>query len=154
MEQSAIGHHDLCTQIQKFWNICSNLNFKEDSFYPFPSLFRNNKLWNGAFFLHHQPWSGKGKAVWTIFVSLKLVTTLCYPNSNPVLVPDIFKNILTLMITDAPCLSIMKSGKHYEVLACEQVIDHNSEQGGPRSKDGPRKMMTNFSWGLKLFSLI
>ena len=87
----------------------------------------------------------RGKAVWTIFVSLKLVTTLYHPNSNPVLVPDIFKNILTLMITDAPCLSIMKSGKHYEVLACEQVIDHNSEQGGPRSKDGPRKMMTNFS---------
>ena len=38
--QSAIGHHDLDAQIQKFWNICSNLIFKEDSIYIFPSLFR------------------------------------------------------------------------------------------------------------------
>ena len=40
---------DLRAQIQKFWNICSNLNFKEDSFYPFPSLVKKNNLLNGAF---------------------------------------------------------------------------------------------------------
>ena len=33
MVQSAILRRDLHAQIQKFWNICSNLRFKEDSFY-------------------------------------------------------------------------------------------------------------------------
>ena len=47
--QSAVGRRDLRAPIQKFWNKCSNLNFKEDSLYPFPGLFRQNKLWNGAF---------------------------------------------------------------------------------------------------------
>ena len=27
----------------KFWNICSNLDYKENNFYPFPSLFRKKK---------------------------------------------------------------------------------------------------------------
>ena len=44
----AIGCRDLFVQIQKFWNICRNLNFKEDSFYPFPSLFTQNKLRSAA----------------------------------------------------------------------------------------------------------
>ena len=38
MTQSAIGCHDLPAQIQRFWNISSNLNFKENSFNPFPSF--------------------------------------------------------------------------------------------------------------------
>ena len=41
--QSAIGCRDPRTQIQKFWNTYSNLNFKEDSFYHFQSLSKQNK---------------------------------------------------------------------------------------------------------------
>ena len=46
--QNNIGHLDLSVQIQKFSNICSNLNSKENSFYLFWSLFSQSKLWNGA----------------------------------------------------------------------------------------------------------
>ena len=49
ISQNAIGHLDIRTQIQTFWNTWSNLNFKGHSFYPFSSLFRENKLWNGTF---------------------------------------------------------------------------------------------------------
>ena len=34
-----IGRRDIRAQIQKFWNIFSNLNFKEDSFLSFPTSF-------------------------------------------------------------------------------------------------------------------
>ena len=34
-----IGRRDIRAQIQKFWNIFSTLNFKEDSFLSFPKSF-------------------------------------------------------------------------------------------------------------------
>ena len=94
--QSNIGDLDFRVQIEKFWSICTNLNFTENSFYPFPCLFRQNKLCNGAsystykskifFFSNHA--GVMDSIVDTIVVFLNLVTTLRYSNSNLVLDPE------------------------------------------------------------------
>ena len=92
--QSTIGHWNLCTQIQKFWNICSDLNFKDDSFYPFkvfsgkisPKIENSRVSWlqSKIFFPNNH---GEVKDVRAIFISLILVTTFPLANSNHVLAP-------------------------------------------------------------------
>ena len=47
--QTVIRRCDLHAQIQKFWDICSNFNFKENYFYHFQSLFWQNNFWNVTF---------------------------------------------------------------------------------------------------------
>ena len=47
--QSAIGRCNFWNQIQEFWDTCSDLDFKEDSFNHFKSLFRQIKLLNWVF---------------------------------------------------------------------------------------------------------
>ena len=106
--QSATGCRDFCVQIQKFWNIYSNLDYKENSFYPFPSLFRQKSVfltWSVLEhleikdFLHHQPWSGQ----W-----LGSLVNLCIPESGHYLAPPKFKSCVGLWKS-----KLMKSGKNY-----------------------------------------
>ena len=51
--QVAIGCHDFCTLIQKFWNMCSNLNFKSCIRYFLSSYSSPNGSLSKTMFLFH-----------------------------------------------------------------------------------------------------
>ena len=87
--QSAIGCHDVHAQLKKLWNLSNNLDFKGNSFYPFPSPFRQYKLWKEHFrawkdqrFSSRQPWQGQ---------KLSILDILCIPEPGHYLALPKFK---------------------------------------------------------------